>query len=381
MTYLPGTREEQLSELIGCTIAQLDISAEDFLAAKQRYDDLGAHLAEQGAYIYVQGSTSLGTVVSPYGRWGEYDLDLVCLVDVRKSSITQAALKERVGGFIDDYIDAATGDDVPKSVTDGRRAWTLHYDRFHMDVLPAILDLDPEVVSPTAIELTDKKLRFWQKSDPQAYVAWFRERCAEQFLAVRKAMAGAGSVDDVPLWRVRTPLHRTVQVFKRHRDLAFGADADNKPPSSLITTLAARAYGGEQDLLTALVAVAERMPRYIEDRNGVEWVENPVCAGENFADKWREYPERREAFGRWHAALTRDLHDLIAERGGRVAVHERLGGWLGAEQVRKATGGIADRTRTAREKGGLAVTTSGLLTTGAGTPVRDHAFFGGPASA
>src|SRR4051812_6340101 len=163
MSYMPNTREEQLSQLIGCTIEQLDISAADFLAAKQRYDDLGAHLADQGAYIYVQGSTALGTVVSPYGRWGEYDLDLVCLVDVAKTSITQAELKERVGGFLDDYIDSASGDDVPKSVTDGRRAWTLHYDRFHMDVLPAILDRDPEIESPTAIELTDRKLRHWQK--------------------------------------------------------------------------------------------------------------------------------------------------------------------------------------------------------------------------
>jgi hypothetical protein len=381
MTYLPSTREEQLSELIGCTIEQLDISAEDFLAAKQRYDDLGTHLAELGSCIYVQGSTALGTVISPYGRWGEYDLDLVCVVDVLKNSITQAALKERVGGFLDEYIDSATGDDVPKSVTDGRRAWTLHYDRFHMDVLPAIRDRHLDIVSPTAIELTDKKLRLWQKSDPPAYVAWFRERCAEQFLAERKAMAAGGSVENVPLWRVRTPLHRTVQVFKRHRDLAFADDVDNKPPSSLITTLVACAYSGEQDLLAALVGVADRMPEYIEVRNGVKWVENPVCPGENFADKWREYPERRKAFERWHAALSRDLYDLTAERRGQVAVHERLGGWLGAEQVRKAAGVIAGRTRTIREKGGLAVTTSGLLTTGAGTLVRDHAFYGGPASA
>jgi hypothetical protein len=379
MSYLPSTREDQLSQLIGCTMAQLDISEADFLAAKQRYDDLGAHLADQGAYIYVQGSTALGTVISPYGRSGEYDLDLVCLVDVRKTSITQAVLKERVGGYLDEYIDQASGDDVPKSVTDGRRAWTLHYNRFHMDVLPAILDA--EVDSPTAIELTDKKLRHWQKSDPPAYVAWFRQQCAQQLLAERKAMAAGGSVEDVPLWRVRTPLHRAVQVLKRHRDLAFALDPDNAPPSSLITTLAACAYAGEQDLLAALLAVVDRMPQHIENRNGVEWVENPVCEGENFTDKWREYPERRQAFTQWHAALSRDLQELIGERGGQVAVHERLGSWLGTDQVREAAGVIAGQTRGIREKGKLAVTTSGLLTTGAGTPTRDHVFFGRPASA
>lgn len=194
-------------------------------------------------------------------------------------------------------------------------------------------------------------------------------------------MAAGGSVEDVPLWRVRTPLHRAVQVLKRHRDLAFALDPENKPPSSLITTLAVRAYGGEQDLLAALVGVVNRMPEHIQDRNGVEWVENPVCEGENFADKWREYPERRQAFRQWHTALTRDLQELIGERSGQVAVHERLGSWLGTDQVKKAAGVLASQTRGVRENGKLAVTTSGLLTTGAGTPTRDHVFFGGPASA
>ncbi len=74
-----------------------------------------------------------------------------------------------------------------------------------MDVLPAIPDT--ETLSDTAIELTDKQLRLWQQSDPQAYITWFRARCAPQFLAERKALAASagGTVEDVPAWRVRTP--------------------------------------------------------------------------------------------------------------------------------------------------------------------------------
>ena len=89
----------------------------------------------------------------------------------------------------------------------------------------------------------------------------------------------------MPAWRVRTPLHRVVQVLKRQRDVMFAADADDKPPSSLITTLAARAYAGQTDLLTATLEVVEAMPRLIERRGDRYWVENPVCDGENFADK------------------------------------------------------------------------------------------------
>jgi hypothetical protein len=380
---VPGTREAQLSQLLGCTIAQLDISPEDFRAAERRYDDLAAHLADEGADVFVQGSVGLGTVIAPYGRWGEYDLDLVCLWRIAKRSITQARLKERVGELLDDYLDETHGVDgeTPRECSEGRRSWTLHYARFHMDVLPAIPDT--EALSDTAIELTDKQLRMWQKSDPQAYVTWFRARCAPQFLAERKALAASagGTVEDVPAWRVRTPLHRVVQVLKRHRDVMFANDCDDKPPSSLITTLAARAYAGQTDLLTATLDVVEAMPRLIERRGDRYWVENPVCDGENFADKWNDYPQRRRKFINWYEQVARDLEGALHEHRGAPAVHDRLKKAFGTDPVNKAIGVIGDQSRRLRESGGLQVATRGLLTEGAGRPVRDHRFFGGPAPA
>lgn len=381
MTAVPTTREEQLSQLLGCTVAQLDISDDDFLAAEQRYLDLGEHLAEKGAEIYVQGSFMLGTVVAPYGRWGEYDLDLVCEANIAKQSTTQKKLKERVGVLLDEYIEEAEGDDVPKACTDGRRAWTLHYDRFHMDFLPSIPDA--EAKSPTAIELTDKQLREWQKSDPLAYVDWFRLQCAQQFINERRALAVAagGSIDDVPAWRVRMPLHRVVQVLKRHRDVHFRKDPNEKPPSSLITTLAGRAYAGEQDLFVATLEVVQSMPAFIDNRDGVYWVENPVCKGENFADKWREYPQRRVSFERWHKQVAADLEGLLYERGGVRAVHERMESAFGREPVREAVKVVGEHSRHLRETGELRVSAGGTLTTGAGRSVRDHRFYGGPAPA
>src|SRR5690349_11619240 len=77
MITLPRTQEEQISELIGTTIEQLDITEDEFLAAERCYDDLGAYLAEAGVEVYVQGSFLLGTVVRPLLDAGEYDLDLV----------------------------------------------------------------------------------------------------------------------------------------------------------------------------------------------------------------------------------------------------------------------------------------------------------------
>lgn len=377
-TLVPDTREGQLSQLLGCTVEQLDITPDEFVAAEQRYLDVGKHLAEEGSDIYVQGSFMLGTVISPYGRFGEYDLDLVCHSDIAKTSISQQSLKDRVGGHLAYYLRLAEpiDDEVPK-LGESRRCWTLRYRRFHMDVLPAIPDANSP--SETAILLTDKQLRNWQSSNPLAYVLWFRQQCARQFEIERKLMAreASGTVDDVPEWRVRTPLHRVVQVLKRHRDVYFADDPDARTPSSLITTLAARGYRGEQDLLEATISVVQRMPQSIEDRDGVRWVANPVCPEENFADKWAEYPDRRIKFVEWLGQVERDLEGAVRENSGMRAVHQRLEKALGETPVRKAVGLIGERTRLERERGAVRVTRAGVLTSNSGVLLRDHRFFGG----
>ena len=148
-----------------------------------------------------------------------------------------------------------------------------------------------EAESDTAIWLTDKLLWLWQPSDPLAYVDWFREQCAREFLEARVDLAkSAGSVDKVPQWQVRTTLHRVVQVLKRHRDVFFKDDLDDRPPSSLITTLAARSYNGRRNLVDATLTAVQRMPDFTLIDAGEYWVPNPVAEGENFSDKWNEYP-------------------------------------------------------------------------------------------
>jgi hypothetical protein len=104
------------------------------------------------------------------------------------------------------------------------------------------------------------------------------------------------NVADVPEWDVRNTLQRLVQVLKWHCMLRFASDPDDKPPSILITTLAAHAYDGEQDLFTAIRDAVTRMAEFIENRNGVWWVANPAHEEENFTDKWNEYPQRRIKF-------------------------------------------------------------------------------------
>jgi hypothetical protein len=230
-----------------------------------------------------------------------------------KESTTQKDLKKAVGNRL--KADA----ELKRIIEERRPCWQLHYPgRFHLDVLPAIPDADrPD----DSILLTDTDLVRWQHSNPVGYANWFYDRMRTEVVQLRESLAKASSaaVEEIPEWRVRTPLQRAVQLLKRHRNLRFAADTGDCPASIIITTLAARAYNHEADTFTALLNVARAMPRHIENRGGVWWVANPVHPEENFADKWNESAARREAFLRWLAAVEADLNAMRQDGGAKAA--------------------------------------------------------------
>ena len=95
----------------------------------------------------------------------------------------------------------------------------------------------------------------------------------------------------------------------------FEGNEDSKPISVIITTLAARAYRGESDLVSALSNILGSMDKYIQPK--VPFVPNPVNPAEDFADKW--YSEKharlklKENFHRWlfQAKAYRQEHGLL----------------------------------------------------------------------
>jgi hypothetical protein len=160
--------------------------------------------------------------------------------------------------------------------------------------------------------------------------------------------------------------------------LRFATDPDNRPPSILITTLAAHAYSGEADLFTAVRNALAGMGEHIENRHGTWWVPNPAHEEENFADKWNEYPERREAFLAWHRDITGVLDELVGLHGkGLPVVAARMAESFGHDAVQVSAQRYGDRLRGRTETGALRMTGTGLLTTtAAGVPVRRHTFHG-----
>ncbi len=311
---------EQVNEFLSRTAGMLDIPDHIYEDAVIKYEEVGILLSADGSQlqkyspeIYPQGSFRLGTIVRPYSREGEYDIDLVCHLNLEKTQVSQADLKTKVGDRLQE------DEELKKILSESRRCWTLKYKTqqaipsFHMDILPAINNSDG---LPTGILITDTELTLWQKSDPKAYADWFYKQMEVIFLEKRAALAKSvnANIEDVPEWQVKTPLQISIQILKRHRDIYFQDNLENKPVSIIITTLAARAYKGQADIFDALQCIVKNMPSFIEKRNEKWWVANPV-AEENFADKWNEYPERKNAFLKWLNIVQIDFLDAEKKKG------------------------------------------------------------------
>ena len=335
-----------------------------YAEAVRKYQHLGHWLEEQDAkqgrrepLIYPQGSFRLGTVIRPITDADEYDIDLVYERDLRKASISQEQLKKEAGEHLRGYIRHCREShlDVP-TLIEGRRCWTLDYqDDFHMDVLPAIPDDDGRQQwknhAETRILISDRELHEWQHSNPIGYAEWFKGCMEVQFQEKRAALAAEmakAAAEDVPEYKVKTPLQRAIQILKRHRDIHFQDDED-RPISIIITTLAAWAYDNQANLVDALLTLVRDMPKYIETRykNGkrVSWVANPVNDDENFADKWEDNPQREMKFRAWLSKVNEDLNAALLGTDASDIV-DALGGSLGSGAVKSAAARIGSSTPT-----------------------------------
>ena len=112
-----------------------------------------------------------------YHRNDEIDIDLVARRDQPKQSLSQIDLKEDAGLGLEKFV--LSEPEGSPSLDEGKRCWTLHYQGFHLDVLPALPNLS--ATSDTAIIITDTELARWQFSNPIAYANWFHEVMAKEF--------------------------------------------------------------------------------------------------------------------------------------------------------------------------------------------------------
>jgi hypothetical protein len=117
------------------------------------------------------------------------------------------------------------------------------------------------------------------------------------------------SVDDVPSYEWKTPLQRSIQIMKRHRDVMFKDASQWKPLSMIITTLATHSYNGETGLYEALRNIVDGMLSHVNVSR--PRVPNPVNPAEDFADRWARDARYEENFRLWHAKIKADLANMV----------------------------------------------------------------------
>jgi hypothetical protein len=354
------------NKLLESFAEDLDITPAKYQEAVQRYSLVGKWL-DGGYYpgcyadpkIYPQGSFRLGTVVRPLkeGKESDYDIDLVCELQKHKSDTTPNEVKKYVGNRLKE-----NGTYRNMLESERRRCWTLNYAAkdgigFHMDVLPSIpeektrkvklynMGVSHEIANKS-IAITHKDedgIYSWKMSNPNGYAEWFdlikmpifnkivskqKEFILENNLTIFE------KIDDVSDQLVRTPLQRSIQILKRHRDMRFAGNhwEGDKPISMIISTLAALFYEQEEDIYSTLKNIVEKLEAHanllkpgfiLEEKlakrkiifrteNG-EWkIPNPVNPGENFADRWHENNHiKAKAFFQWVSWVRDDLVTIL----------------------------------------------------------------------
>lgn len=342
---------------------ELAISPSRYAQAVASYESLGTWLHREEStvknydpQVYSQGSFRLGTVIKPETEDGQYDIDSVCeFAALTKSQLTQYQLKELLRAEVEAYRRAHS---MVKPLGEGRRCWTLEYAdgaQFHMDIVPALpngtstkLLLESKGLdarwATTAIAITDNKHPFfyqptseWPRSNPKGYAAWFRSRMDVVFTRKRRKLAEAAqaSVESIPEYRVVTPLQQAIMILKRHRDRMFAERQDVKPISIILMTLSGHSYEGEETIGQALVAILSKMDRFIGTDGIRYYIPNPSDPMENFADKWAEHPERRDAFYEWLEAARRDFF-YAAQVSSRQMITDSVAPRIGRDLAERA---------------------------------------------
>lgn len=360
------TRESE--EFLDDLAEELSVPEGRYEQAERSYRSLGDWLhrdvstvREFDPRVYIQGSFRLGTTIRPLNEQEEYDIDSVCeLRKLAKTDLSQQRLKAMLGAEVKAY---RVAQNMVKPVREGRRCWVLDYAdgaQFHMDVVPALpngqavrrlLEANGRDArwAGTAIAITDNEVPTyphvtddWPRSNPKGYSEWFKGRMAS-VLERRKRKLAEGmraSVEDIPDYKVRTPLQAAVMILKRHRDHTFRDRPEVRPISVIITTLAGNSYNGEETTGQALASILGGMDRHVLWHDERYWIPNPTDPLENFADKWVEHPERAEAFFAWLEMSRREFAVAVRSTDRKV-ITESLGRGVGSS--------LADRTYRRRQ--------------------------------
>ena len=339
----------------------------------------GSPLRYLNPHIYPQGSQRLGTTTKPI-RQSEFDLDAICRLAIETRchpGMVYRLLWERLW-------ENKTYRPMMKRMP---RCVRIEYaGDFHLDIAPAVPDLVhggncilvPDLDANLTLEHPQNDQ--WKSTNPRDYADWFDDRCVESMVLNEKyARAQVDPVPDQEPVHAKAALKRSVQLFKRWRDVEYQDRQPLSPPSIILTTLSGQYYYGQPLCTDSLQIILARIVERVNSGQTI-CLTNPAHPAENICEKWEKSPESYHDFtesvsqfrDRWERLLlTRGLHEIqqelselfgespvqwaVTEMAERQIVQPRVNRTLG---VQRATGVL-----------GASAATNSL-------PIRPNTFFG-----
>lgn len=379
MKNIFASEQTQLDDLLERVCEKLQITKTQKQRAETSYDALTDYLSGESSPlydydidIYSQGSLRLGTTVKPRGR-EEYDLDLVCEVDMDARELQPTMLLRDVAAHLQNnqrYADIMEVYD---------RCVRLNYKGdFHMDILPCIPD---PAKGGNSVLVPDRSIQNWTPSNPKDYAAWFdgkaKTRLVLERLAKQEPLPEEERVD------VKPPLKLMVQLVKRYRDECFKNNPDDAPISIVLTTLAGTLYKYSESVSATLTDYLYQLEVLTYPGSLPLTVENPTNQlpdGEDFSERWKEEPRLYEVFGKWVRDFKSDWDELRGLNSLPLTV-EKLSGMFGEKPVMLAYKSQLEYINEVHERENLQIQSVGkaslaIDTTGKSAPVRKHQFYG-----
>jgi len=345
---LTASANHTLDALLELVCVELQLTETQDLKSRGHYGAVADWLSREGSplwgfdpHIFPQGSQRLGTTTKPVGR-SEFDLDAVCKLTASQVWHPGELYQLIWNRLFENGIYRPMMKRMPRCIR-------LEYSGdFHLDIAPAIPDeecggnciLVPDLDANLALEHPENNL--WKSTNPQGYAGWFEDLCVPVWtLNAKYARAQVDPVPDQEAIHAKPALKRSVQLFKRWRDVDYVDRPNLAPPSIILTTLSGHFYEGQQLCTDALSSILNATVREIETGRRL-CLTNPAHPTENICEKWDANPAAYRDFCNSVTAFLERWERLQALRGIH-AIEQELTELFGESPVRSAVKAMADR--------------------------------------
>lgn len=327
-------------KLLASTAIRIELPPSQHALMVQRKAAIEAYLEREGSPIkglirlfYQQGSTAIGATIRAKFRLEGFDIDIIVeLID--RNDLAPAQVLD----LLYDAMRGEPGSRYYDCTERQTRCVTVHYaDGMHLDLSPSVL-LDEGDPRRSHIFHSKPDEPRWKDTtiltNSFGFVARYNERCPiDQLFAedygrmVRDAdlqlQVMMKDADSVPV-----PAHSSdlggkaavtvaLQLIKRNRNIRWIPRGGRMPASVMISCLALEvAETGRSIGQNLRIIAAHILDRMLKAKSVSELirVENPVCSGDVFTDRWPETHHAQDLFISDMRLLLTQLDEFFDER-------------------------------------------------------------------